>query len=98
MAKTLDRYYRIVRKPRVTEKGLKAVERGNAYSFQVNPDANKVEIRQAIEALFNVKVAAVRTMNMMGKSKRMGRHVGRRPAWKKAVVKLQSGYAIEDFY
>ena len=98
MAKTLDRYYRIIRKPRVTEKGLKAVARGNAYSFQVNPDANKVEIRQAIEALFNVKVEAVRTMNMMGKSKRMGRHVGRRPAWKKAIVKLQSGYAIEDFY
>ena len=81
MAKTLDRYYRIVRKPRVTEKGLKAVERGRAYAFEVAPTANKVEVRQAIEALFDVKVESVRTMNMLGKSKRVGRNIGRRPAW-----------------
>ena len=98
MAKTLDRYYRIVRKPRVTEKALKAVERARAYAFEVAPTANKVEIGQAVEALFNVKVESVRTMNMIGKRKRVGRWFGRRPAWKKAIVKLQDGYAIEDFY
>lgn len=98
MPKELERYYNVLRKPRVTEKGLKMAERGRAYPFEVHPDANKVEIRQAVEALFNVKVEAVRTMNMLGKSKRMGRWWGRRPAWKKAIVKLKEGYAIEDFY
>ncbi|MEM8883668.1 MAG: 50S ribosomal protein L23 [Planctomycetota bacterium] len=98
MAKTLERYYRIIRKPRVTEKALRAVERTRAYAFDVATDANKIEIRQAVEALFDVKVEAVRTMNMAGKRKRVGRFIGRRPAWKKAIVKLQEGHAIEDFY
>lgn len=98
MAKSLDQYYRIIRKPRVTEKGLKNVERHRAYAFEVSPDANKVEIRKAVEALFSVKVDSVRTMNMIGKAKRMGRFWGRRPAWKKAIVKLVEGHAIEDFY
>jgi len=94
----LTRYYRIVRKPRVTEKGLQLVERTRSYPFEVAPGANKVEIRQAVETLFKVKVESVRTMNMLGKYKRMGRHFGRRPAWKKAIVTLQEGHAIEDFY
>ncbi len=98
MAKKLDEYYRIIRKPRVTEKGLRAVERHRAYAFEVAPTANKVQIRQAVEAIFDVKVASVRTMNMLGKYKRMGRHFGRRPTWKKAIVELREGYAIEDFY
>jgi len=98
MPKKLDRYYKIVRRPRVTEKGLKMVERTRAYPFEVHPTANKVEIRQAVEALFDVRVESVRTMNMLGKYKRMGRHFGRRPAWKKAIVKLQEGHTIEDFY
>lgn len=98
MAKTLDRYYRIIRKPRVTEKGLKAVEHARAYPFEVHPLANKIEIRQAVEALFDVKVESVRTMRMLGKYKRMGRFFGKRPDWKKAIVTLREGYAIEDFY
>jgi len=98
MANSLESHYRIVRRPRVTEKGLRDVERNRAYSFEVSPEANKVEIRKAVEALFSVKVDSVRTMNMIGKAKRMGRFWGRRPAWKKAVVKLQEGHAIEDFY
>ena len=57
-----------------------------------------LEIRQAVEAIFSVKVESVRTMNMIGKLKRTGRHWGRRPNWKKAIVKLQEGHAIEDFY
>lgn len=98
MARQLDEHYRIIRRPRVTEKGLKAVERHRAYAFEVDPNANKVQIRQAVEALFSVKVASVRTMNMLGKYKRMGRHFGRRPMWKKAIVELKEGFAIEDFY
>ncbi|MHC4549182.1 MAG: 50S ribosomal protein L23 [Planctomycetota bacterium] len=94
----LDRYYRIIRKPRVTEKGLKMVERDRAYPFEVAPDANKVEIRQAVETLFKVKVERVRTQTYLGKRKRVGRWYGRRPAWKKAIVVLEEGHAIEDFY
>ena len=98
MAKELERYYRILRKPRVTEKSLKMVDRGRAYPFEVDTNANKVEIRQAVEAIFDVKVEAVRTMNMLGKYKRTGRWLGRRPSWKKAIVVLKEGHAIEDFY
>ncbi len=98
MAKEIDHYYRILRKPRVTEKALRMVEQGRAYSFEVAAEANKVEIRQAIEAIFDVNVDSVRTMNMLGKTKRVGRWYGRRPAWKKAIVKLKDGFAIEDFY
>jgi large subunit ribosomal protein L23 len=94
----LDRYHKIVRKPRVTEKGLKMVERTRAYPFEVAPDANKIEIGKAIEAIFKVKVSRVRTQNYLGKLKRTGRWYGRRPAWKKAIVVLQEGHAIEDFY
>ncbi len=94
----MDRYYSIVRKPRVTEKGLKMVERHRAYPFEVAREANKVEIRQAVEAIFGVSVQKVRTQNYLGKLKRLGRHFGRRPAWKKAIVVLKDGHAIEDFY
>jgi len=98
MANAMDHYYRIIRKPRVTEKALRGVERGRAYPFEVAPGSNKVEIRKAVEAIFNVKVDSVRTMNMIGKAKRTGRFWGTRPNWKKAIVKLQEGHAIEDFY
>ena len=77
MAKAVERYYTILRRPRVTEKGLKMAERHHAYPFEVDATANKIEIRQAVEAIFNVKVKAVRTMNMLGKRKRMGRWWGR---------------------
>jgi len=94
----LERYYRIIRRPRVTEKGLKMVDRGRAYPFEVALGANKVEVRQAVEALFKVKVASVRTQSYRGKVKRVGRWYGRRPDWKKAIVVLKEGYAIENFY
>lgn len=98
MVDAMDRYYRIIRKPRVTEKSLKMVSRERAYPFEVDSDANKVEIRQAVEKIFNVKVSKVRTQNYLGKLKRTGRWYGRRPAWKKAIVVLKEGHAIEDFY
>lgn len=79
----------------MTEKCMKMKDERNAVAFQVARDASKVEIRQAVEAIFSVKVSAVRTSNVEGKLKRMGRHQGRRPSWKKAVVTLAPGHKIE---
>jgi len=94
----LTRFFRIIRRPRVTEKGLKMVERGRAYPFEVAADANKIEVRKAVETLFKVKVTAVRTQSYKGKARRVGRSVGHRPDWKKAIVVLAEGYTIENFY
>jgi large subunit ribosomal protein L23 len=79
----------------MTEKSMQQKDDHNAVAFQVAVDANKVEIRQAVEKVFSVKVAEVRTAKRQGKWKRMGRFEGRRPAWKKAVVKLAPGHKIE---
>lgn len=87
----------IIVRPLVTEKSTDRLERDGSYSFVVAKDANKVEIARAIETLFNVKVDAVRTMQYRGKEKRLGRFVGRRAAWKKAVVRLRAGDSIEIF-
>lgn len=87
----------IIVRPLVTEKSTEKLERDGAYSFVVDKDANKVEIARAIESLFNVKVSDVRTMQYRGKERRMGRYVGRRAAWKKAIVKLREGDTIEIF-
>ncbi|MEK7363180.1 MAG: 50S ribosomal protein L23 [candidate division NC10 bacterium] len=85
----------MVVRPLMTEKSMRLKDERNTVTFQVVPDANKVEIRQAVEAIFNVKVSAVRTSTMEGKLKRMGRHQGRRPSWKKALVTLAPGHKIE---
>lgn len=98
MASPLDRHQSILRRPKVTEKGLKMVERQHAYPFEVATDANKIEIRKAVETLFKVKVAAVRTATVRGKLKRLGRRYGRRPDWKRAIVVLREGFTIENFY
>ena len=74
---------------------MRQKEELNTVAFRVRPDANKVEIRSAVESVFNVKVAAVRTASFEGKLKRMGRHEGRRRDWKKAIVTLQPGHKIE---
>jgi large subunit ribosomal protein L23 len=73
------------------------VEPRGKYTFEVAPDATKVEIRQAIEKLFDVKVKSVRTMNMPGKKRRLGRSLGRKPHWKKAIVEMAAGETIEMF-
>jgi len=93
----LTRYYRIIRRPLVSEKGHR-MQRGRAYSFEVAAGANKVAVRQAVEALFKVKVSAVRTQNYRGKARRVGRSIGHRPDWKKAIVVLAEGYTLEDFF
>ena len=85
----------VIVRPLVTEKSMRLKDERNAVTFQVVPDANKVEVRQAVEAIFNVKVREVRTANVRGKLKRMGRFQGRRPSWKKAVVTLAPGHKIE---
>jgi len=82
-------------RPLMTEKSMQQKEEHNTVTFEVARNANKVEIRQAVERVFNVKVADVRTMSMQGKWKRMGKFEGRRPGWKKAVVTLQAGHKIE---
>lgn len=84
--------YQIVHTVLVTEKGTKLSESHNQYTFKVDRAANKLEIRQAVEALFAVKVAAVNVMNRQGKVKRLrSAKFGRRAAWKKAVVTLKEG-------
>jgi large subunit ribosomal protein L23 len=85
----------ILIRPLMTEKSMRQKEEQNTVTFRVRPDANKVEIRSAIEEVFNVKVASVRTASFEGKMKRMGRHQGRRADWKKAIVTLQPGHKIE---
>jgi large subunit ribosomal protein L23 len=87
----------IVRKVLITEKGTVQRELRNEYTFEVERDANKIEIKRAVEAIFNVKVADVRTMQMRGKLKRQGRYAGRRNDWKKAIVKLLPDQKIELF-
>jgi large subunit ribosomal protein L23 len=89
--------HRVLRRPLVTEKSTIAREELNVVTFAVDPHANKHEIRSAVEALFDVKVLDVRTMRMPRKSRRLGRFVGRRTEWKKAVVRLAQGQKIEFF-
>lgn len=87
----------VIVRPLVTEKSHDQLDRLGAYTFVVAKDANKIEIAQAVEKQFNVKVSDVRTMRYAGKAKRMGKHAGRRPSWKKAVVTLAPGDSIELF-
>ena len=87
----------IVRRARITEKGTRIRESQNGYLFEVARDANKIQVKQAVEAIFNVKVSTVRTLRVHGKPKRVGRHAGHRPDWKKAIVTLKKGQTIELF-
>ena len=77
----------IIRKPLITEKSMNDIAEGK-YTFVVDKKANKTEIKNALEKIFDVKVAKVNTMNMNGKTKRMGANVGKRASWKKAIVTL----------
>jgi large subunit ribosomal protein L23 len=87
----------IILKPLVTEKGSRLREASNKYLFRVANNANRLEIKRAVEEIFNVKVKSVRTMVAHGKVKRMGMFSGKRPDWKKAVVTLQAGQTIDLF-
>ena len=89
--------YDVIHRPVVTEKSSIAREEANIATFRVDPNATKLEIRKAVEELFDVKVMSVRTMQQPGKKRRIGKSVGRKPAWKKAIVELAEGQAIEFF-
>lgn len=89
--------YDIIKKPLITEKSTIQKEKSNQVCFEVDRRSNRVEIRNAVEKLFNVKVSDVRTMQVKGKVKQRGRIVGKRRDWKKANVKLMPGERIEFF-
>lgn len=89
--------YQVILRPLITEKATHLSERHNAYTFEVNPLATKTEIKDAVEVLFNVKVADVRTQNRRGKLRRYRLKLGRMRNWKKAIVALHEDYRI-DFY
>ena len=88
---------RTIIRPLVTEKSSAAYQDRGEYTFEVHPDANKHAIRNAIEQLFGVKVTGVWTSNQRGKERRVGKSVGRRSNWKKAIVKLREGDTIDNF-
>ena len=87
----------VIMKPLVTEKSTLAREERNEVSFAVDPRASKHDVRRAVEELFSVQVADVRTMRMPRKTRRVGRFLGNRPEWKKAIVRLAEGQSIEFF-
>jgi large subunit ribosomal protein L23 len=87
----------IIRKVLITEKGTILRETMRQYFFEVARDANKIEIKRAVESVFQVKVDSVQTMQLRGKTKRQGRWVGRRNDWKKAIVTLKADQKIELF-
>lgn len=90
-----ERIYQVVFGPHVTEKTVNVSESANMQAFKVSVDATKLEIKKAIEQLFEVKVDSVRTVKVKGKQKNFGRRAGKRKDWKKAYVKLADGQAID---
>ena len=88
----------LIRRPLITEKSTRIKDATNTICFEVNRDANKIEIRKAVEKLFGVKVTAVRVANRQGKWKRMGKFIGQRKAWKKAYVRLAAGEKPIEFF
>jgi large subunit ribosomal protein L23 len=89
--------YDIVVRPIITEKSSLLKDSGNQYVFEVQRDANKIEIKKAVEKLFKVKVVSVNISNSEGKKKRVGRFAGKKPDWKKAIVKLNPKDKITIF-
>ncbi len=89
--------YSVIRKPLITEKSTLSRDERNQYIFEVDKRANKIEITQAVEKIFKVKVLNVRTLNMSGKKKRVGKTLGQKSDWKKAIVTLAEGNTIEMF-
>jgi len=89
--------YDVIKKPLITEKTSIEKEGTNTIAFEVHRDANKIEIKQAVEKLFKVEVTTVNTVNVAGKVKRVGRAFGKRSNWKKAYVKLKAGSSVDFF-
>lgn len=93
----MTKYYDIIKAPIITEQSSKLIETQNSYTFEVDRKANKVEIKKAVEAIFNVTVVRVNTVNVLPKFKRMGKYEGYKQAYKKAIVKLAEGQKIDQF-
>ncbi len=87
----------IIQSPLITEKGSLVSEAAHQVLFRVRPDANKIEVKKAVEALFKVKVVKVRMIRYLGKMRRVGKNMGRLPQWKKAYVTLKEGDKIDFF-
>ena len=88
-------YYKVIERPLVTEKSTVLQDIRNQYSFKVHKKSNKSEIKKAVEALFDVKVEAVNIINMPGKYRRVLGRPGKTQPWKKALIKLKEGHAID---
>lgn len=89
--------YDVIKKPIITEKSTLEKDANNVVTVSVNPAANKIQIKEAAEKLFNVEVKMVRTVNVAGKVKRTGRNIGKRSNWKKAYISLNAGSNIDFF-
>jgi large subunit ribosomal protein L23 len=90
-------FYQIIKRPLITEKATKQKEQANQLTFEVDRHANKILVRNAIENIFKVKVVSVTIINVKGKKRMVGRNVGKKPDWKKAIVRLAPGENIEFF-
>ena len=93
----MTKYYEIIKAPIITEQSMKVKDEQNRYTFKVDKKANKVEIKKAIEAIFKVHVISVNTVNVLPKYKKVGKYEGLKPAYKKAIVKLEDGQKIDAF-
>jgi len=89
--------HEVIKKPLITEKTTLEKDERNVVAFAVDRNANKIEIKSAVETLFNVQVTDVNTINVAGKTKRFGRNVGKRSNWKKAYVTLEKGSSVDFF-
>jgi large subunit ribosomal protein L23 len=89
--------YEVIKRPIVTEKGVAKKDAENTLCFEVAPAANKVQVKAAVEQIFKVKVADVRTVNQAGKLRRRGRFSGYRSDWKKAYVRLKAGEKMPEY-
>lgn len=89
--------YNVIRRPLLTEKTNRLHDETNQIAFVVDKNANKIQIKEGIEKAFNVTVLRVSTINVKGKKKRLGRHLGKRADWKKAIITLKEGDTIEYF-
>ena len=89
--------FNVLRRPLLTEKGQELRDTEGKYLFEVHAEANKIEIAKAVEKLFGVRVVKVNTQWYRGKMKRVGRNIGKKPNWKKAIVTLRDGDSIDLF-
>ena len=90
-------FYQVIKRPLITEKATKQKEQANQLAFEVDRHANKILVRNAIEKIFKVKVLSVTILNVKGKKRVVGRNIGKKPDWKKAIVRLAPGENIEFF-